>query len=624
MFKKIVSRLPFSPTLIGELGFYAKRLRKEEITRRLGLVLTALALVVQSLGVLSPPESANASNLSDLIHGGVHSKSQLLAAWDNNTQGYRDLLVHAGITRENLVSSKEAHIYSRSNGQDSGWLNWSRITRGGTKYGESSFNVGSQKIYIRNLSAFDTGSNTRGNGSYYAAYIGTNSKGEQFAIMKGCANIAMKKRFTDKKIQVCDINTRTIVTIFENQFNSSTQTKDVANCQPRPIEVCDLAARKVISIDQKDFDATKHSKDLSACQPRPIEVCDLASLKVITIDERDFSQSKHSKNLEDCKPKPVAEASCSSLIANKLTRTKVELSAASRTQNGASIKSYTYIIKNSQGQEVHKRTVDSSSTNNSIQHTLDEGDYVAEVIVTTSLGDKKSTGCKTTFTVAPIERCLLNPSLPINDPACQPCPGDPTLWVKDPDCAAKVISNKTAVNLTSNKPAEQLTAQASDRIEYTLSVKNEGKDSITLDIEDNIGDVLEYGKLYDRGGGLLEESTKVLSWKQVSLQPGEEQKRTYVVQLTSSLSAMSRGSSDPTSYDCKMVNTFGNTIEINVACPTPKVIEQVVPELPRTGATANLIAGGATLAIVAFLYARSRQLNKEVRLIRREAVAGTI
>lgn len=68
MFKKIISRLPYSPSMIHSLGFYAKRLRKEETTRKIGLILTALALIVQSFTVFSPPESANAADSSDLIY----------------------------------------------------------------------------------------------------------------------------------------------------------------------------------------------------------------------------------------------------------------------------------------------------------------------------------------------------------------------------------------------------------------------------------------------------------------------------------------------------------------------------------------------------------------------------
>ena len=57
MFRKLVSNLSLSPAIVGQLSFYAKRLRKEEATRRLGLIFTALALVVQSFTLLAPPES---------------------------------------------------------------------------------------------------------------------------------------------------------------------------------------------------------------------------------------------------------------------------------------------------------------------------------------------------------------------------------------------------------------------------------------------------------------------------------------------------------------------------------------------------------------------------------------
>jgi hypothetical protein len=89
MFRKIVSNLSFSPALVGQLGFYAKRLRKEETTRRMGLVFVALALVVQSLAVFQPPESANASNTNDFVPGGLglganRSLNNFLSPYDSN------------------------------------------------------------------------------------------------------------------------------------------------------------------------------------------------------------------------------------------------------------------------------------------------------------------------------------------------------------------------------------------------------------------------------------------------------------------------------------------------------------------------------------------------------------
>lgn len=84
------------------------------------------------------------------------------------------------------------------------------------------------------------------------------------------------------------------------------------------------------------------------------------------------------------------------------------------------------------------------------------------------------------------------------------------------------------------------------------------------------------------------------------------------------------GQSDGSSFDCIMTNTFGNTVAINVNCPAPKYVEQVVAELPKTGASENILFGGILLAIVVYFYARSRQLSKEVRLIRRNISLGTI
>lgn len=590
MFRKIISNLPFSPSLISELGFYAKRLKKEEATRRIGLILTALALVVQSFVTFSPPESANAANSGDLVYGGFRGRTDMLQACNNNTQGFRDLLTHADITCQHLANAKFGEIHSRVKGKDAGWLSWNRTSRFSLQRGETSIMVGSQQIFVRPLAAFDV-KNTTGNGSYYKAFTGVNSKGKEFAIMIDCANILLKERpTTNPNIRVCDLASKKVITILQNQFNSS-----------------------------------KHSKSLADCEEKPIQVCELATLKMITIDERNFNASKHSKNPVDCQPKPTPTATCSSLTAKMISRTEIKLQASATTANGATIKSYTFIINDKSGKEVARKVVNTPASSSEItQKITSVNNYTAKVIVATSLGNQESAACKTSFNIEPEERCPLNPGLPISDPNCQPCPGDPSLWVKDEECAAKVIRHKTAHNLTQQQDATEVVAKASDRIEFTLTAKNEGKDSATLDLEDNLDDLIEYASLSNRGGGSLDELTKVLKWEKVSLAPGEETSRSYVIQMASQISPMSRGTSDPTSYDCRMINTFGNSVEIAVDCPTPKVIEQVVPELPKTGPTENIIFAGILASVVTFLYLRTRQLDKEVRLVRREVTAGTI
>ena len=113
MFRKLVSNLAFSPALVGQIGFYAKRLRKEEATRRIGLIFTVLALVVQSFAVFSPPEAANASSPSNFIPGGVKSIDDYLKNYDQNTNNIKDLFNEIGITRQNIASAKATTVNSK-------------------------------------------------------------------------------------------------------------------------------------------------------------------------------------------------------------------------------------------------------------------------------------------------------------------------------------------------------------------------------------------------------------------------------------------------------------------------------------------------------------------------------
>src|SRR5664279_1056403 len=118
MFHKLVSNLNFSPALIGQLGFYSKRLRKEEATRRIGLIFVALALVVQSFAVFSPPESANAASGNNIIYGGIHDKNDLLRMYDQNSDsaGHNDLQQiygYFGITRNDIINGSIGSFNSR-------------------------------------------------------------------------------------------------------------------------------------------------------------------------------------------------------------------------------------------------------------------------------------------------------------------------------------------------------------------------------------------------------------------------------------------------------------------------------------------------------------------------------
>jgi uncharacterized repeat protein (TIGR01451 family) len=82
------------------------------------------------------------------------------------------------------------------------------------------------------------------------------------------AKVTVPKECEPGKISVCELSTKKIIMIDENQFDSSKHTKDLSKCDSTTtkINVCELATNKIISIKESEFDAKKHSKDLTKCE----------------------------------------------------------------------------------------------------------------------------------------------------------------------------------------------------------------------------------------------------------------------------------------------------------------------------------------------------------------------
>lgn len=115
MFRKLVSNLPYSPALIADIGFYANRLRDEEATRRMTILFVVLALIMQSLAVFSPPESANASSEQDIIRGGVTDLNDFLLRYDHNEDDIKDIYTTAGISRDEISAMHPGSITASNN-----------------------------------------------------------------------------------------------------------------------------------------------------------------------------------------------------------------------------------------------------------------------------------------------------------------------------------------------------------------------------------------------------------------------------------------------------------------------------------------------------------------------------
>lgn len=75
------------------------------------------------------------------------------------------------------------------------------------------------------------------------------------------------------KLPVCGPNKLINTATVEVGSNSKSDTAEVIvnkECQPGKINVCDLATKKVITIDENQFDSSKHSKNLADCEMCPV------------------------------------------------------------------------------------------------------------------------------------------------------------------------------------------------------------------------------------------------------------------------------------------------------------------------------------------------------------------
>lgn len=518
MFKKIVSQLSFSPALVGQLGFYAKRLRKEQATRRLGLVFVALALVVQSLVVFQAPEPANAANPGDMIPGGLglgsnRNFNNFLTPYDRNDRNLKEIFNYFGITREEITATSFGQFVVGDK------IGWGFENRAGAK-AVSITNSAYQPVttlYGRPLNIM----NDR-NGKIWA-YIGHSSKIGWFAIMQYCGNLIT----------------------------------DIYPTPPTPPPApANIVADKTAVNSTQGVDATKKAASEN----------DLINY---TVNVKNTGGTAKVVELKDNLAEVLKYAKLTNAGGGTLNATNGTLAWPSVNLGPGAQVSKTYSVK--MNSSLVAATDKCAMRNNFI-------DKVVTVPV----------GCKTP--------------------------------------PAKIDVSKTAKNISQgNVDATTTVAKEKERVTFTLTAKNTGGTAKDFVFEDNIGDALEYSKLVDNGGGTYNEQTRILSWPSVSLKPGEEQVRAFTVQILDEIPATPQGISDRSSYDCKIENAFFEKyVFISVNCPTPKVIEQVVPELPKTGPGENILFAGIILSIVTFFYLRSRQLGTEVRLIRRDVNGGTI
>lgn len=105
-------------------------------------------------------------------------------------------------------------------------------------------------------------------------------------------------------ISVCDIEKGEVISIDEAKFNSTTQSKDTANCKPPTQQVCELSTGKIITINKPDFNSTKHSTDTENCQPpstgSQVQACDTTTGQIVMVAASQIDGVRYTKNITNC------------------------------------------------------------------------------------------------------------------------------------------------------------------------------------------------------------------------------------------------------------------------------------------------------------------------------------
>lgn len=635
MFRKLVSNLPFSPALVGQLGFYARRLRKEQVTRRVGLIFTAMAVVIQSFAVFSPPEQALASSGSDIVKGGVSSVRDILNTYDQGADGkndFKDIMDYIGITRAELASLSSQVVYVCSS--DHSIISFGRQHHYSAAEGELSHRVprqtgGFSTLYSVPLHRFDSVNNRV---NCYDSYVGHSKKVGWFAIMRKCGNVQIKRNV--QKFPQGHFITATCRTVQGYAY-------DERQLDLRVKVYLFFGGPPGQGKQYGPINANRESPSSPAgsgygfsftvpdeYQKKTSETAVWAVLKPLPGWNQSTVQFNNTVAIPgNCTPPAQPSAACDLLTVNRIERTRISLTANARTEEGAEVTGYTYGITDKSSDNVYSVTV----KNNALSDTSaaidlpDPGDYIAKVVVHTTVGDRESADCTKPLSISPPDKCPYSPSIGQDDADCRPCPYDEKIWIRDEDCGPNISESKEARNLTQELAnANGTTARPGDRIEFTIYTTNVSNVETTTNIDENLHDILEYAELTHPGGGTFNAETKTLTWGETKLDGQQTDKRQFAIQVKDTIPATPRGANDPATYDCVMTNSYGNTIGINVQCPVEKTIETTVKQLPSTGTTTNVIFGSALLMVATYFYARSRQINKEVRLIRKDFNTGTL
>lgn len=633
MFQKLLSNLPFNPSLIGKVGFYAHRLKKETFVRRLGVVFILAAIGVQLFAMVAPAKPSLAASSNDLKYGGFSSQSQIVGYCQSNGE-YQAILAHYGVSCDAIARGSVQNVGSRDYGGNI-------VSMGRLPYGiagERQVSVpGVGNYYLRYLWGWDRAGTT----SRYTAVVGSRADGSTFLILFDCGNLGLigfPPSQPAPKVISCSNLFMSVPMSSKVALNTTIKVNGQASgANVPPGELVDM---------NYDY-VTDKGQVLGTAQARGIPFSGSTATDPV---QRSFTvtQPGHyffrvfvkydggSKDavasfaclkdvyVETPPPKPEKQLECTNLIPSFTNNQKIVAGTSVNVRGQASGRNlpageladmyYDYVDANGKVQGTAQKALGVPFKDNTAIDTtprtfkLDKpGKYTFRLAVKYDGSTKAASGNQTGNCIKVVE-------------VVPPCENS-----KHNDDTECIILNKKARNDTQGIPdANNTVAHAGDLVTYTLSAKNTSK-IVTIKkfaIEESIADILEYADVVDLHGGTKDERN-IVRWPGEDIKPGQTLSKEITVRIKNPIPQTPRSSSNPGSYDMTLTNVYGDTVNIKLPPGVTKTTEQVTTSLPNTG-PGETLAVGVTIAVVAgYFFARSRLMVKELELVRSDyAVSG--
>jgi uncharacterized repeat protein (TIGR01451 family) len=617
----------------------------------------ALAMVVQSIAIISPPERSLAYSTNH-IQDGIRTKQDILNGYDFPFSDLKDIYTRFNISRADLAALPNTpNVTIRSDDGNDWWTtgrtslwNYGKVndvykrTEVPIQYrGQSTPTTADDAtIYARQLRAWDIVNRY----NTYSAYRGVSSAtGQEFWILADCGNITWIGKWRDPvpppeipppppivpepkkpELEIRKTITDNLDTV--KPGDAFTYRIEYRN------KIIGSVAKDVIIQDSLDI------KNYSVISPKDLPISGSGVLRYPVGDlngSDTFSKLDITVKLKDPLPSNErvcngarVEASNTAAVSTKLdacidvitpcpydptvpnvnNSNCVEPKVSCKVVDSAvdlSLRKVTYktIVNSSNpvNTQIKKYDYDfgdntnmsftSSELSHTTDHTYEPGEFETNVVVTYRTTGQDQTTDKTVECIGVIV---------------------------DFEDDKPFGQSKTVANITQGLSGEEAISskvRAGDVLEYTLTTTNTQNYSRSdISVTDYIGDILDYAVLdvaaLEESGGVFDEEQSKVLWENITIPANSEKQLIFKVQLLNPIPATNRPSATSGDFDCQIDNTYGNIVSMQVNCPAVKGIET----LPNTGPGTSLFAGIAITTIVGYFFARSRLLTKELAIIR--------